>query len=70
MAASFSERYGVSSGNAASVAVEQTVNGEITDDDWLALPAAKAATPSTATAPNQARQEIDEGDKDIENDIM
>ena len=46
------------------------MNGEITDDDWLALPAAKAATPSTATAPNQARQEIDEGDKDIENDIM
>jgi hypothetical protein len=64
MAASFSERYEVSSGKAASVAVEQIENGEIAKGGRLSRPATKAAAPTTATIANNARQEIDAGKND------
>jgi hypothetical protein len=63
MAASFSVKYGVSSGKAASVAGEQTVNGEISKGGWLFLPTTNAAAPTTATAASKAPKEIDAREK-------
>src|ERR1700692_256622 len=65
MAASFSVRYVVSAGNAASVSAEQTVNGETTEAGRLSQPARNAATPTTAMVGNKARMEIATGEKDI-----
>src|SRR5260370_24754549 len=67
MAASFSIRYGVSSGTAASVAVEQIENGVAAADGWLSRPATKAPIPTaaTTTVDDSTRKEIDASENDI-----